>query len=197
MRRIRPRLNHATVVAYLALFVALGGSSYAAVKINGKSIKDGSIPGAKLEQRTITRLNVAKKTLTGTEIRDGSLVAANFKAGELPAGSPGPAGPQGAPGSKGDIGAPGANGATTVVVRTVAAFHPNVNSSVAVCNPGERATGGGGSIASPTDSINASAPYVFDGANYTAASAGQTPNAWFIGTNTSSNPPVWVVCASP
>jgi len=34
--KLRPRLNHATVVAYLALFVALGGSSYAAVKLNGK-----------------------------------------------------------------------------------------------------------------------------------------------------------------
>lgn len=199
MHRIRPRLNHATVVAYLALFVALGGSSYAAVKINGNNIKDGSITGGKLEKRTITGLNVAKKTLTGAEIRDGSLVAANFKAGELPAGPVGPQGARGdngAPGPKGETGAPGANGATNVVVRTVA-VHPTVKSSVAACNPGERATGGGGTITSPGDSINASTPYVFDGTNYSPADAGQTPNAWFIGTVASANPPVWVVCASP
>jgi hypothetical protein len=200
MRRIRPRLNHATVVAYLALFVALGGSSYAAVKINGKSIKNGSIPGAKLEQRTITALNVAKKTLTGTEIRDGSLLAADFKAGELRAGPQGPQGARGdngVPGPKGDTGAPGSNGATNVVVRTVAAVHPTGQSSVAACNPGERATGGGGAITSPGDTINSSVPYFFNGTTYTAATAGQTPNAWFIGTNASLNPPVWVVCASP
>lgn len=38
LSRIWPRLNHATIVAYLALFVALGGSSYSAVKISGKKI---------------------------------------------------------------------------------------------------------------------------------------------------------------
>jgi hypothetical protein len=31
LERLRPRLNHATVVAYLALFVALGGGAYAAI----------------------------------------------------------------------------------------------------------------------------------------------------------------------
>lgn len=34
LRSHRP--GHATVVAYLALFVALGGSSYAAIQITGK-----------------------------------------------------------------------------------------------------------------------------------------------------------------
>ena len=32
----RPRLTYANVVATLALFVALGGSSYAALKISGR-----------------------------------------------------------------------------------------------------------------------------------------------------------------
>lgn len=104
LNRIRPRFNHATIVAYVALFVALGGSSYAAVKINGKNIKNKSIAGEKLKARTITGGKVQKNTLTGSEIRDGSLLAKNFKAGQLPAG---PAGPQGAPGLPGEPGPPG------------------------------------------------------------------------------------------
>jgi hypothetical protein len=35
MRRIRSKLSYANVVATLCLFIALGGTSYAAVKITG------------------------------------------------------------------------------------------------------------------------------------------------------------------
>jgi hypothetical protein len=73
LNRIRPRLNHATVVAYLALFVALGGSSYAAVKINGDNIQNTSVAGKKLENRTITRAKIKKNTLTGIEINESRL----------------------------------------------------------------------------------------------------------------------------
>jgi hypothetical protein len=34
-----------TVVAYLALFAALGGSAYAAVTVTGKDIKNGTVTG--------------------------------------------------------------------------------------------------------------------------------------------------------
>jgi hypothetical protein len=73
LNRIRPRLNHATVVAYLALFAALGGSSYAAVTLNGENIQNKSIAGKKLENRTITRGKIKKNTLTGTEIKESRL----------------------------------------------------------------------------------------------------------------------------
>jgi len=50
--RIRhPR--HATVIAYLALFVALGGTGYAAVKINGSNLVNNSVAGKKLKRNTI------------------------------------------------------------------------------------------------------------------------------------------------
>jgi Sulfatase-modifying factor enzyme 1 len=61
--RFRARVNHATVVAYLALFVALGGSGYAAVNINGSQLKNRSVAGKKLK----------KNTLTGTEIKESKL----------------------------------------------------------------------------------------------------------------------------
>jgi hypothetical protein len=42
-RSCRP--SHGTVVAYLALFVALAGSSYAAMSITGRDVRDGSLTG--------------------------------------------------------------------------------------------------------------------------------------------------------
>lgn len=84
----------AMAVALLALFVALGGSGYAAVKINGKNIKDRSVAGKKLK----------KSTLTGGELKDGSLGQRDFKRSELPTGA---RGPQGIPGQRGERGEAG------------------------------------------------------------------------------------------
>jgi prepilin-type processing-associated H-X9-DG protein len=53
----------AAVIACLALFVALGGTGYGAVKINGKNLKNGSVTGPKLQ----------KNTLTGKQINESKL----------------------------------------------------------------------------------------------------------------------------
>jgi hypothetical protein len=62
-RAIRRRLTFANVVAVLALFIALGGSVYAANKISGKTIKKGSEPGNRIKKNTITGKQVKEKTL--------------------------------------------------------------------------------------------------------------------------------------
>ena len=51
--RLRNRLNYANVVATLALFITLGGSSYAVSKISGSQIRNASIAGKKLKRNTI------------------------------------------------------------------------------------------------------------------------------------------------
>jgi hypothetical protein len=53
LTRLRARLSYANVVATLALFVALGGSSYAVSQISGSQIRNGSISGKKLKRNTI------------------------------------------------------------------------------------------------------------------------------------------------
>ena len=53
----------AMMVALIALFVALGGSVYAATQINGSSIKKGSIPGNRLKNDTVTGTQVKESTL--------------------------------------------------------------------------------------------------------------------------------------
>jgi hypothetical protein len=94
MSHLRHRLSYANIVATLALFVALGGSSYAALIITGASVKDGSLSTKDVKDNSITSL----------DIRNGSLLKKDFKAGQLPAGARGPAGPKGDTGAKGDTG---------------------------------------------------------------------------------------------
>src|SRR5215208_6344019 len=60
---LRDRLTYANVVATLALFVALGGSSYAALSITSKDVKNRSLKGGDLK----------KDTVTGKEIRESKL----------------------------------------------------------------------------------------------------------------------------
>src|SRR4051794_6598593 len=73
MRREVKAPSASTVVALLALFVALGGTGYAAVKINGKNIKAKTITGTKLKNRTITGTKLKNNTLTGKQIAESKL----------------------------------------------------------------------------------------------------------------------------
>lgn len=69
----------------IALFVALSGASYAAIK---------------LPINAVGTAQIKKDAVTSTKVKDGSLLAGDFKAGQLPAGA------------KGETGAAGASGVT-------------------------------------------------------------------------------------
>lgn len=60
---LRRRVTYANAMSTLAVFIALGGSSYAAITINGATIRDRSIPADKLQ----------RNTLGGSEINESSL----------------------------------------------------------------------------------------------------------------------------
>jgi hypothetical protein len=55
--RIR-RPSHATVVAYLALLTALGGSAYAASKLGTGDLKDGAVTSAKIKNQNVRAADV-------------------------------------------------------------------------------------------------------------------------------------------
>jgi hypothetical protein len=78
---MRAKLTYANVVASLALFVALGGSSYAAIRITGHDVKNGS--------------------LTSADVKNRSLLGRDFKRGQLPRGAAGATGATGARGPAG------------------------------------------------------------------------------------------------
>jgi hypothetical protein len=122
---MRRRLTYANVVASLALFAALGGSSYAAI-----ALPTGSV-GTK---------QIRANAVNTSKVKDHTLLAKDFQVGQLPAGPQGPKGNAGATGAKGDAGAPGsavayahvivdAGGATVDLSRSKNVTNANVNRS--------------------------------------------------------------------
>jgi hypothetical protein len=85
------------VISLLALFIALGGVSYAAIQIPANSV------GTK---------QLKNKSVTGAKVKPGSLRRGNFAPGQLPSGPRGATGPAGATGAAGAVGATGATGVT-------------------------------------------------------------------------------------
>ena len=57
------RPGYANVVATLALVVAMGGTSYAAVKITGKDVKNSSLTGKDVKNESLTGKDVKKRSV--------------------------------------------------------------------------------------------------------------------------------------
>jgi hypothetical protein len=57
---LRRHLSYANVMATIAVFIALGGSSYAALKITGANVRDGSL----------SKRDLKRNTLDGSRIRE-------------------------------------------------------------------------------------------------------------------------------
>jgi hypothetical protein len=186
-RRLLSNLTYANVVATVALFAALGGSSYAAFTVSGR--------------------NVADESLTGRDIRNGSLGLADlseFATVTRRRGRRGPRGRQGARGPAGPPGAqgpPGAPGATTVAEFSsqIQFVQASTGSAEARCAPGGRATGGGlrlypESVTADTVVLSSVPVLASDG----------TPTGWRVevsGVNPSGDfaaaGDVFVICAFP
>jgi hypothetical protein len=93
------------IVGYIALFVALGGVSYAALKLPANSVRSPQIKNGQVKNA-----DLAHNAVTSTKVKNGSLLATDFRAGQLPAGAPGPKGDTGAPGTNGETGPQGVPG---------------------------------------------------------------------------------------
>lgn len=68
-RRPSPSL----VISILALFVALGGSAYAASKIGTKNIKNNAITSAKIKKNAVTTAKIRNGAVTGAKINAATL----------------------------------------------------------------------------------------------------------------------------
>jgi hypothetical protein len=91
LRIIRSRLTFANVVASLALFIAIGGTSYAALKLPA-----GSVGTKQIRNKAVTLGKISSTARTALTGRTGPV---------------GPAGPAGLAGAAGAAGATGAAGA--------------------------------------------------------------------------------------
>jgi hypothetical protein len=81
----------------MALFVAIGGASYAAIT---------------LPKNSVGAAQIKKSAVTGAKVKAGTLDASDFKAGALSAAAAGLAGTQGPTGPTGPTGAQGPTGPT-------------------------------------------------------------------------------------
>ncbi len=86
-------------IAYLALFVALSGSAYAAVKIGSAQVADNSLRSVDIRDRSVKGIDIGKRTLRAEHFRPGVLTGVTAATGL--AGPQGPQGPQGAQGAQG------------------------------------------------------------------------------------------------
>ena len=80
------------VVALVALFVAVGGSSYAAVMVTGKNIKNGSVTGKDVKNRTLGTKKLSKTAISSLRGQTGP---PGLQGPGGPAGNTGPVGPAG------------------------------------------------------------------------------------------------------
>jgi hypothetical protein len=152
-RLIRHRPSPALVVACLALLVALGGSSVAAVNALGRNtvgapqIKPNAVSTSELRNGAVTNAKLHANAVTGLKVRNHSLTAADFIAGTLPAGPQGPAGPAGPAGAAGPAGTIGpitVRQGSVAVPGGVAQNGAYDTETVSVnCNPGEKAISAG------------------------------------------------------
>ncbi|HNC14795.1 MAG TPA: hypothetical protein PLV77_02725, partial [Solirubrobacterales bacterium] len=84
MRELRP----GTVIAVIALFIAIGGTATAASGlINGSKIKPGTVTARQIKNQTITTSKLAPATV------------ASLRGARGPVGATGPAGENGQPGT--------------------------------------------------------------------------------------------------
>jgi hypothetical protein len=97
LTKLRSRLTYSNVTATLALFVALGGTSYAVAtgSIGSREIGNNSVRSKDLRNNDVRGRDIRNGTIGTRDVANGGLLAADFKAGQLPAGE---RGEQGAPG---------------------------------------------------------------------------------------------------
>jgi hypothetical protein len=127
LKKIRSRISSAHVIAMIALFVALSGSSYAAVTIRANQIRNNSIPGTKLKANSIPASKLKNLSIPGTKLKNNTIGLAKLRSDAVSGSgggnlinaqsgddesSTGARGPQGPSGPRGLTGATGATGAT-------------------------------------------------------------------------------------
>ncbi len=76
---LRGRLTFANLTALLALFVALGGTSYAALSVGSEQIANNSVRSEDLRNNDVRGRDIHKGTVRGTDVRDGDLKGADVR----------------------------------------------------------------------------------------------------------------------
>jgi hypothetical protein len=212
IQSIRSKLSFANITSMMALTIALGGTSYAAI-----TLPHNSVGSSQIKSSAVKNSDLGSSAVTSGKVKNGTLLSKDFKAGQIPAG---PAGPAGATGAKGATGATGAQGIQGIRGATGAlgavtarSFTATVDmtanqkaSYTAACPAGQQAIGGGGrgdDTASQLTNVTSSRPAL----STTTPTPNEPPadgqgfDGWRItvqniGNNAGIRPTVWVFCAA-
>jgi hypothetical protein len=215
IKKLRTRITSAHVIAMIALFVALSGSSYAAVTIRASQIRNNSIPGSKIKSGSIPATKLRNNSIAGNKLKNNSVGSAKLRTDALtptsgggnlinpsnqdttsnpssgslrgPQGPAGPRGLQGAPGAKGDTGPTGPAGAQGA----------NLTGLTQIAMPGTLdATGAGTVVATcPTGSVAVGGNYSGEAVRTATATLTETSySVQFTAGPVSGNVIVYAVC---
>jgi hypothetical protein len=149
MRKVVRRPSPAMVVACIALLVALGGTSVAAVT----QLARNSVGTPQLRNNAVTNPKIRNNAVNSAKVANRSLLRTDFAPGQLPAGPTGPqgpAGPAGPAGAAGAAGPAGVIGAVTVRSQSTSIAGGAANNAVpttarvtSLCSGNERAISAG------------------------------------------------------
>jgi hypothetical protein len=143
MPKLLRRPSPAMIVACIALLVALGGTSVAAVN----QLARNSVGPRQLQFGAVTNPKIRNNAVTSAKVRNRSLLRADFAPGQLPAGATGPQGPAGPAGPAGAAGPAGVIGAITVRSQSIPITDSGIGFGkgriASPCSGNERAISGG------------------------------------------------------
>jgi len=77
-RRLGGRFSYANVMATIAVFVALGGSSYAAITVGTEQLRDDAVTSAKIGNGQVLSAHIGGDAVDGTKVQDGTLRATDL-----------------------------------------------------------------------------------------------------------------------
>jgi hypothetical protein len=148
MRPISSRLSYANVVASLALFIALGGASYAATQLPRNSV--GS---AQLKAGAVANVDLAQNAVTGAKVKTGSLDGTDLKAASVGAAQLNVAGLPAVPAATTAATATVATGLAKVSFKSATVTVPVGGNApaTATCDPGQVVVGGGATLENDND----------------------------------------------
>ncbi|MDO8628974.1 MAG: hypothetical protein Q7R41_00640 [Phycisphaerales bacterium] len=87
-RALRGHMTYANIVSSLALFLALGGVSWAATQlpknsVGNKAIKKNAVTGSKIKKNSITSTKIKSGAINTSDVRNESITGAKVNEGSL------------------------------------------------------------------------------------------------------------------
>lgn len=79
-------LHPATIIASIALFVSLGGVTYAAATIGTKQLKTGAVTRAKIKNRAVSASKLANNAVVTEKLATGAVTPTKLRTGAVTAG---------------------------------------------------------------------------------------------------------------